>query len=475
MSWFCGNICSLCNDFVPDIKHRGYITVATNAEFEPFEYKDGDKMVGIDIDIAEKIAEKMNVDLKINDVSFDAVILELLNGNCDFAISAMSSSEEKSKSVDFSEPYYTSKQMIIIPKMSLIECANDLHGKKIGVVLGFTGDKYCTENYPDSLVERYNKATDAVLDLINGRVDAVIVDDMPAQKLVRTWGSVIKLLDECLFEEDYRIAVPKGKTDILNNINLILHDMKNSGELETIKSNYLYINETESVDLIGQIYRNLVYKDRYKMILNGFLVTVEITAVALLIGITLGLVISLIKVSRSKSFLIRFFKIVADIYLSIIRGTPVVVQLFAIYYLVLCSTGLSKIAIAMIAFGINSGAYVSEIIRSGILSVDGGQYEAGRSLGLSSGITMRKIIIPQAFKNILPTLVNEFIQLIKETAVAGFIGITDLSRAGDIIRSQTYEALVPLLTTAGIYLIMVMLTTCVMSVMERRLRISDKC
>ena len=250
--------------------------------------------------------------------------------------------------------------------------------------------------------------------------------------------------------------------------------MKNYGELETIKSNYLYINETESVDLIGQIYRNLVYKDRYKMILNGFLVTVEITAVALLIGITLGLVISLIKVSRSKSFLIRFFKIIADIYLSIIRGTPVVVQLFAIYYLVLCSTGLSKIAIAMIAFGINSGAYVSEIIRSGILSVDGGQYEAGRSLGLSSGITMRKIIIPQAFKNILPTLVNEFIQLIKETAVAGFIGITDLSRAGDIIRSQTYEALVPLLTTAGIYLIMVMLTTCVMSVMERRLRISDK-
>ena len=157
-----------------------------------------------------------------------------------------------------------------------------------------------------------------------------------------------------------------------------------------------------------------------------------------------------------------------------IRGTPVVVQLFAIYYLVLCSTGLNKIFIAMIAFGINSGAYVAETMRAGLQSVDGGHYEAGRSLGLSSSMTMKKIVLPQAFKNCLPTLVSEFIQLIKETAVAGFIGITDLSRAGDIIRSQTYEAFVPLITVAAIYLIIVIITTCIMSVIERRLRASDK-
>ena len=151
-----------------------------------------------------------------------------------------------------------------------------------------------------------------------------------------------------------------------------------------------------------------------------------------------------------------------------------VVQLFAIYYLILSATGLNKITIAMIAFGINSGAYVAEVIRSGILSVDAGQYEAGRSLGLNSFITMKKIVLPQAFKNVLPTLVNEFIQLIKETAVAGFIGITDLSRAGDIIRSQTYEPFVPLATVAVVYLAVVILTTFLMSFMERRLRASDK-
>jgi His/Glu/Gln/Arg/opine family amino acid ABC transporter permease subunit len=217
-----------------------------------------------------------------------------------------------------------------------------------------------------------------------------------------------------------------------------------------------------------------VYKDRYKMILDGLLATVEITAVALLIGILIGLTVAILKVSRKNNFAFKILRGLANVYLTIVRGTPVLVQLFVIYYIILSSTGLSKIEVAMIAFGINSGAYVSEIIRAGILSIDRGQYEAGRSLGLSEKITMTKIILPQAFKNVLPTLVNEFIQLIKETSVAGFIGIVDLSRAGDIIRSQTYEPLVPLMTVASIYLVMVMITTLLMSFLERRLRVSDK-
>ena len=457
-----------------DIKNRGYIKVSTNAEFEPFEYKDSNKMVGIDIDIARKIAEKLGVDLSINDVSFDAVILELLNKNCDFAISAMSSSEEKSKNVDFSDSYYASKQMVIVPQNSKISSPEDLHGKKIGVALGFTGDIYCTENFADSDIQRYGKASDAALDLVNHRLDAVVVDDVPAKKLVKSLGNQAKFLDEYLFQEDYRIAVPKGEKELLNYINFALDDMKNSGEIDVIVSKYTEVKDTRSVDIIGQIYRNLVYKDRYKMILGGLGVTLEITAVALIIGIILGVLISVIRVSKNRSFLFKILKFFANVYLTIIRGTPVVVQLFTIYYLVLCSTGLNKIFIAMIAFGINSGAYVAETMRAGLQSVDSGQYEAGRSLGLSSSVTMRKIVLPQAFKNCLPTLVSEFIQLVKETAVAGFIGITDLSRAGDIIRSQTYEAFVPLITVAAIYLVIVIITTCIMSVIERRLRTSDK-
>ena len=462
------------SDALSTIKERGSIKVATNAEFEPFEYKDGDKIVGIDIDIAKKIAESLNVSIKINDVSFDAIIAELGNKNCDFAIAAMSYSEDKAKSVDFSDPYYYAKQAVLVAGLSGIKSANDLPDKKIGVHMGTTGDIYCTENFKNADIQRYNKGSDAVLDLINGRLDAVVIDDAPAYKLVRVPGNKVKMLDDYLFEESYRIAVPKGNAKLLNHINVTLKTMKDSGEINKIVSKYITSGETPSVDIVAQFYNNLMSKDRYKMILNGLFATVQITAVALFVGIVIGLATALVKVSHRNDFIFKILKVLANVYLTIIRGTPVVVQLFVIYYIIFSSTGLSKILVAMIAFGINSGAYVSEIIRSGILSVDKGQYEAGRSLGLSGRITMTKIMLPQAFKNVLPTLVNEFIQLIKETSVAGFIGVTDLSRAGDIIRSQTYEPFVPLMSVAFIYLVIVTITTLLMAFLERRLRVSDK-
>lgn len=457
-----------------EIQKSGEIKIATNAEFEPFEYKNGDKIVGIDIDIAEKIAESLGVQTKINDVSFDAVTLELNSGNCDFAIAAMSYSSDKAQNVDFSDVYYYSKQAIIVPNDSNIKSSSDLDGKRIGVAMGFTGDIYCTENFKNSMIERYNKSSDAVLDLINKRLDAVVVDDAPAKKLISLSNNKVKMLDEYLFEEGYRIAVPKGETELLEHINSVLKSLKDSKEIDKIVDKYITDSYSPSIDLIAQIYNNLKEKDRYKMIINGLLTTLEITAVALLIGIFIGILISAIKVSHKENFVIKILKALADLYLTIIRGTPVVVQLFVMYYLIFSSTGLSKVVVAMIAFGINSGAYVAEIIRSGILSIDVGQYEAGRSLGLSESITMRKIIMPQALKNVLPTLVNEFIQLIKETSVAGFIGVTDLSRAGDIIRSQTYEPLVPLSTVAILYLITVIATTFFMSFIERKLRVNDK-
>ncbi len=457
-----------------NIQDRGCIKVCTNADFDPFEYKDGDKIIGIDVDIARKIAEYMGADIEINDVSFDAITLELVNRNCDFAIAAMSYSQEKAQSVDFSDPYYNSKQAIVVPVKSNILSGNDLHGKVIGVPLGFSGDIYCTENFEDSKIERYSKGSDAVLDLINGRLDAVVIDDTPAKKLVDLSDGKIKMLDDYLFEESYRIAVPKGETEFLNKINEVLKQLKNDGEIDKITAKYINVSKTESVDLIAQIYHNLIYKDRYKMILSGLGTTLAITSVALFIGVVIGLAAALAKVNKSNSVIIKFFKFLAEIYTTVIRGTPVVVQLFVIYYLVFASSGLPKIVVAMIAFGINSGAYVAEIIKGGIFSVDHGQYEAGRSLGLSGRTTMAKIVVPQALKNVLTSLTGEFINLIKETSVAGFIGVSDLSRAGDIIRSQTYEPIVPLLTVAGIYLFLVVILTVVFSAVERGLRKSDK-
>ena len=457
-----------------EIKQRGYIKVSTNAEFMPFEFREGEEILGIDIDIAKQIAKHLGVELKMNDVSFDALVLELINGNCDFAIAGMSKSEEKAKSVDFSNPYYVAKQLVLVPKNSTIKSSEDLNNKKLGVQLGTTGDIYCSENYKNSEIVRYNKISDASSDIISGELDAIIVDDLPAQKLNGMLGDSIRALSTPLFEESYRIAVAKGETEMLGEINNILEDMVKSGEIDRIVQKYVSSLEGKGEDLKSQIYNNLVNKQRYAIILRGLTNTIEITCVALIIGIILGVGVALVSASRSESVAVKILKFISKIYVLVIRGTPVVIQLFVSHYIIFSSSGMNKVAVAMMTFGINSGAYVSEIIRAGINAVDPGQYEAGRCLGLSERLTMSKIILPQAFRNILPTLMNEFIQLIKETSVAGFIGVVDLSRAGDIIRSNTYQPLVPLLSVAIIYFVLVSALTLLLGSMERKFKTNDK-
>lgn len=218
---------------------------------------------------------------------------------------------------------------------------------------------------------------------------------------------------------------------------------------------------------------SLLEKGRYLYILNGLGNTLIMTIGAVVLGILIGLLVAAVKVAPGKSFGWRILKFIADAYLTVIRGTPAVVQLMIIYFVILGSVTIDKVIVSIIAFGINSGAYVAEIIRAGILAVDRGQMEAGRSLGLDYNSAMQHIVLPQAFKNILPALGNELITLLKETSVAGFIGTMDLAKAGDIIKSQTYEAMVPLLLVAAIYLVIVMFMTWALRTFERRLRKSD--
>ncbi len=229
----------------------------------------------------------------------------------------------------------------------------------------------------------------------------------------------------------------------------------------------------EKMSLWEQIQQNLIEGDRYMYIVKGLGLTLEITIFAAIIGIVIGVLLALIKVTAADNKKMKPLDWFASLYLTVVRGTPMVVQLFIMYYIVITAPQVSKVTVAIIAFGINSGAYVAEIVRAGIMSVDRGQMEAGRSLGLSKKTTMIKIILPQAFKNILPAMGNEFITLIKETSVAGFIGIEDLSKAGDIIRSQTQSPYVPLLMVALIYLVIVIGLTTLLGKLERRLRKSD--
>lgn len=235
-------------------------------------------------------------------------------------------------------------------------------------------------------------------------------------------------------------------------------------------------------DFSDEFYLNFIADNRWKYLADGLWTTLRVTFYALLLGIAIGVIVAVVRSTHDKTvddmnpgfgrFILKFFDKVCRVYLTVIRGTPVVVQLMLIYYVILASL-TNKILIASLAFGINSGAYVAEIIRSGIMAVDKGQFEAGRSLGFNYVQTMWHIIIPQAFKTILPTLANEFIVLIKETSVAGYVALQDLTKAGDIIRSRTYSAFMPLIAVALIYLVIVMFFTWLVGKLERRLRNSD--
>ena len=226
-------------------------------------------------------------------------------------------------------------------------------------------------------------------------------------------------------------------------------------------------------DLQSRFINNFITDDRWKYLTDGLIVTLQITLCAVILGIVLGFLVAIVRSTHDRTGKLKILNVLCNVYLTVIRGTPVVVQLLIIYFVIFGSTTISKVVVAVMAFGINSGAYVAEIFRSGIMSIDNGQFEAGRSLGFNYRQTMFYIVMPQAFKNVLPALGNEFISLLKETSVSGYIALQDLTKGGDIIRSRTYDAFMPLIAVALIYLVMVLVFSRLVGLLERRLRNSD--
>ena len=227
-------------------------------------------------------------------------------------------------------------------------------------------------------------------------------------------------------------------------------------------------------DFSAKFYANFIKDDRWLGLVSGLKVTIIVTLEALLLGVIIGFIVAIIRSYHDKTNKLKILNAICKVYLTVIRGTPTMIQILIMYLVVFGSSSLDSIIIGGIAFGINSGAYVAEIVRSGIMSIPIGQTEAGRSLGPNYAQTMRLIIVPQAFKNVLPALVNEMIVLIKETAIIGYIGEQDLTKAAMIIQSRTFDAFMPLLAAAVIYLALVMLLTFFMNKLERRLRNSER-
>ena len=454
------------------------LLMVTNATFPPYESIRNGRVVGIDPDVIREICNRNGYTMVVENMEFGALIAAVQSGKADVAASGITVTEDRKKKINFTIPYAGAQQLVIVRKGSEISGIQDLKGIKIGVQEGTTGDTYVKNNICEP--ERYKDAATVVQALLTGKINAVVLDSDPAGIFVQKNARWLRLLPEPLVVENYAFAVSKSRPDLLEMMNNTLQEMIDDGTLQHIiqknKNENFSVNADEEEEegfwttLKGDFEINFIAEKRYMYLVKGFGITLVIAFGAVIIGIIIGFGVAVIRSTADQTGNFKLLNAVCKVYLTVIRGTPVVVQLLIIYFVICGSVDVSKILVALAAFGLNSGAYVAEIIRSGIMSIDRGQLEAGRSLGLSYSRTMCWIILPQALKNVLPALGNEFIVLLKETSISGYIALADLTKGGDIIRSQTYNAFLPLLAVALIYLAVVMLFSKLLGVLEGKLK-----
>ena len=317
------------------------------------------------------------------------------------------------------------------------------------------------------------------MELKNGGADAVLIDNIMAEIYCKQ-NSDLQYESVPSTAEDTVFCIEKGNTELVQIINDGLAKVKKSGEYDDLYQKYFVDTLENSEDVtdvaatdgfLGLLSFIFLQDNRWKFYINGLGITLIVSLLSVIVGILIGLVVALVRLGAAKKGRRTILSTIADIYVDVIRGTPSVLQLMIIYFAVFHSR-LGYVA-AVVSFGINRGAYVSEVIRGGILSVDKGQSEAGRSLGLGYKDTMRFIIIPQAVKTILPAMGNEFIQLIKETSILGYVGIMDLTKAASYVSSRTYQMFIPLIVAGIMYYLIVKCLSLLLKRFERRLRESD--
>ncbi len=444
----------------------GSLILTTEAGFAPYEYYSGGSVVGIDIDIAQKIAERLNKKLIIRDVAFDSIISEVKTGKSDIGAAGISYTPEREKEVSFTINYASSKQIIVVKKDSDIKSPDDLKGK-VAVQLGSVADTFLTEENYNVEIVREKKFLAAIQDLKDGKVNAVVMDELPATKLIT---DELIILEEPLLVDNYGMVVSKENTELLKVCNEVISEMLANGEIDEIILKHMGVEEEmEGNSLYAKFYNTLIYDNRYEFVFEGLKNTIIMALGAVIIGTILGSIFAIIRNYNKSTGKLRILNYIAKSYINIIRGTPSILQLMIIYYVIFKSANVNIVLVGILAFGINSSAYVAEIIRAGLASVDKGQIEAGYALGLKYSSVMRYIVFPQAIKNILPALGNEFITLVKETAVGAYIGIVELTKASDIIASRTYDYFFPLIMIAIIYLLITYFLSRMVSYMERRL------
>jgi polar amino acid transport system substrate-binding protein len=438
------------------------LRMGTSADYKPFEFHDTsggeDKIVGFDVDVAQRIATDLGFELKIQDMDFNGLIPALQSGRVDFLMAGMTPTPERKKSVDFSEVYYTAQNTIIAPKKSNLTTIESLKGKTVGAQLGSLQQEVA-QKIPGAKVTTRNRVPDLIQELNAGRIDAAIAEDTIAKPYTNIYPDLQFTVIPSR-EGGCAIAFPKGST-LVSGFNRVIATMKQDGTLDKFAKKWFEDQGKTTETGFQRI------ASRIPFILGGIPVTLGFTFTSLVFGLILAVFLAILKISSIPP--LRWF---ATAYTSIFRGVPLIVTLTLIYFATPQLTGykIEAFQAGVITFALNSAAYVSETLRAGIMAVDKGQREAAMSLGVPYPMMMRDVILPQAFKNILPALVNEFINLLKDSALVSTIGAADLLRRATIVGAETYLYFEPLIIVAIIYYIMVMGLTAAASFLERRLQ-----
>ncbi|HFV7276386.1 TPA: ABC transporter permease subunit [Staphylococcus aureus] len=449
------------------IKERGELRVGLSVDYAPMEFEHTvngkTEYAGVDIDLAKKIAKDNNLKLKIVNMSFDSLLGALKTGKIDIIISGMTSTPERKKQVDFSDSYMMTKNIMLVKKDKVNEYKDikDFNNKKVGAQKGTEQEKIAQTEIENASITSLSRLPDVILALKSGKVEGAVVEKPVAEAYLKQNPKLgisnVKFNEE---EKDTVIAVPKDSPKLLSQINKTIKEVKDKGLIDKYMTNAANAMNDDSgfISKYGSFF------------LKGIKITILISLIGVALGSILGAFVALMKLSK-----IKIISWIASIYIEILRGTPMLVQVFIVFFGITAALGLdiSALVCGTIALVINSSAYIAEIIRAGINAVDKGQMEAARSLGLNYRQTMKSVIMPQAIKNILPALGNEFVTLIKESSIVSTIGVGEIMFNAQVVQGISFDPFTPLLVAAALYFVLTFVLTRIMNMIEGRLNASD--
>ncbi|EMJ5861193.1 ABC transporter permease subunit [Staphylococcus aureus] len=449
------------------IKERGELRVGLSADYAPMEFEHTvngkTEYAGVDIDLAKKIAKDNNLKLKIVNMSFDSLLGALKTGKIDIIISGMTSTPERKRQVDFSDSYMMTKNIMLVKKDKVSEYKDikDFNNKKVGAQKGTEQEKIAQTEIENASITSLSRLPDVILALKSGKVEGAVVEKPVAEAYLKQNPKLgisnVKFNEE---EKDTVIAVPKDSPKLLSQINKTIKEVKDKGLIDKYMTNAANAMNDDSgfISKYGSFF------------LKGIKITILISLIGVALGSILGAFVALMKLSK-----IKIISWIASIYIEILRGTPMLVQVFIVFFGITAALGLdiSALVCGTIALVINSSAYIAEIIRAGINAVDKGQMEAARSLGLNYRQTMKSVIMPQAIKNILPSLGNEFVTLIKESSIVSTIGVGEIMFNAQVVQGISFDPFTPLLVAAALYFVLTFVLTRIMNMIEGRLNASD--